>query len=129
MKILSYGYNLTVQWATYNSDGSIFQSGENLLIKGTWGYDMDYGIESTDSPSQRDFWWQQVDSEIRYIVPHNGAQFAIYQPTTPVPTPTPEPTPEPTPGPTPEPTPEPTPPPTPQFRIPAVSANGASDTL
>lgn len=77
MKILSYGYNLTIKWVTYNSDGSVFSNGENLLIKGTWNYDMDYGIEETSSSSLADFWWEQVDSTIRYIVPKNSAKFSI----------------------------------------------------
>lgn len=78
MKVLNYGYNLSIQWVTYNTNGSIFRAGDDLLIKGTWTYDMDYGTESKNSKSSPDFWWEQVDETIRFLVPQSNARFSVF---------------------------------------------------
>jgi len=78
LEILSYGYDLSVKWITYDLNGSIFSQGGNLLVKGTWSYDLDYGLESGVSQSSEDFWWEQVDSVVRYLVPKNGAKYGIF---------------------------------------------------
>jgi fibronectin type III domain protein/putative metal-binding protein len=80
-QILYYGYSLGIRWATYNQNGSIFSSGNYLTIKGTWHYDLDYGLEihhEDDQFPSVDFKWEQVDGIIRYIAPKHGAKFAIY---------------------------------------------------
>ncbi|MDZ7317881.1 MAG: hypothetical protein ONB11_01895 [candidate division KSB1 bacterium] len=78
MQINQYGYDLHLKWLTYNANGSTYSSGNDLKIRGTWYCDLDLGRES-DSSS--DFWWQQVSSVERYLVPERGAQFALFQPT------------------------------------------------
>lgn len=73
--IKTYGYNLTLRWKTFNPDGSTYSEGDDLVIRGTWLCDLDLGKESRASS---DFWWRQVTAVERYLVPKNGAKFAIY---------------------------------------------------
>jgi len=75
LEIVSYGYDLTVKWTTYNPDGSVYSEGDNLVIHGTCSCDLDLGVESSTSS---DFWWEQVTAVERYLVPENGARFAVY---------------------------------------------------
>lgn len=74
--VKNYGYNLVVDWATYNADGTVFAKGANMTIRGTYLYDLDKGMEINEVVS--DFWWEQVNSVERYLTPKNGAVFAIY---------------------------------------------------
>lgn len=73
--IKEYGYNLKLRWTTYNTSGSVYSQGDNLVIRGTWSCDLDLGRETQTG---RDFWWQQETSIERYLSPKNGAKFAIY---------------------------------------------------
>jgi hypothetical protein len=77
LQIASYGYNLSMNWVTYNADGSVYSSGQNLVIHGTWSCDLDSGTE-TLTPSSSDFWWLIGDAVRRYFVPEDGAEFAVY---------------------------------------------------
>ncbi len=74
MEIVSYGYDLIVRWLTYNDDGTVYSQGDNLVVHGTWQCDLDLGVEGDASA---DFWWEQVTSVERYLVPQNGARFAL----------------------------------------------------
>ncbi len=76
MQINQYGYDLSFKWLTYNPNGTTYSSGDNLKVRGTRTCDLDLGRE-TDISS--DFWWQQVNSVERYLVPVRGARFAIYK--------------------------------------------------
>lgn len=75
--IQEIGYNLTLDWVTYNIDGTVHSSGENLIIHGTSSAELDEGIETSWTDSN-DFWWEMVTSEERYLTPHNGAAFYVY---------------------------------------------------
>ena len=77
LQVLSSDYKLKIKWVTYDSDGSVFSRGDNLLIKGTWQYDLDYGQEGKHSKSKPDFWWNITGKTKRYIKPREGAKFAI----------------------------------------------------
>src|SRR5262245_2679499 len=77
LKILKYGYDLTVGWTTYGTDGSVLSNAGKILIMGTFTYDLDYGVQGRNGISKVDFWWEQVDRKIRYLVPQNGAMFAV----------------------------------------------------
>jgi hypothetical protein len=77
LRILKHGYNLTVGWTTYSPDGSVTSKAGKLLIMGTWSYDLDYGSQGKYGMSKVDFWWEQVDLKTRYLVPQNGAMFAL----------------------------------------------------
>ena len=77
MKILKYGYDLTVGWTTYSPDGSVTSNAGKLLIMGTYSYDLDYGSQGKYGTSKVDFWWEQVDLKTRYLAPQNGAMFAL----------------------------------------------------
>jgi hypothetical protein len=79
LEILEYGYNLTIKWVTFDKAGKIFAKGDKLLIKGTWLYDLDYGIEGPNGKSRVDFWWEQVDRTRRFVVPKSGAKFLIHE--------------------------------------------------
>ncbi len=79
LKILKYGYDLTIKWVTYDKDASVFNRGDQLQVKGTWLYDLDYGVEGEKGRSKADFWWEQVKSNtIRYFVSRNSAGFLLY---------------------------------------------------
>ncbi|MDI6846374.1 MAG: hypothetical protein QME28_09580 [Candidatus Saccharicenans sp.] len=75
--IKSSDYNLTLAWVTFNADGTVYSSGDNLTIRGTFTCDLDSGQESRNSA---DFWWQISSPTERYLTPRNGAAFAIYSP-------------------------------------------------
>src|SRR5690348_1082928 len=77
MQILRYGYNLRVRWVTYRRDGTVLSSGKNLLIRGTYNYDLDYGIETNQNDPTADLWWEQATNRLRYLVAMNGASFTI----------------------------------------------------
>jgi hypothetical protein len=80
LKILEYGYNLTIRWVTYDNDGGVFAKGDRLVVKGTWNYDLDYGVEGDEGKSRVDFWWEQVDETNRFWIGQNGAAFLVYEP-------------------------------------------------
>jgi hypothetical protein len=77
LQVITWGYNLTIKWVTYDFDYSIYSSGDSLEISGTWSCDLDAGLEVTSSP-ERDFFWEQVSGTERYLTPQNGAEFALY---------------------------------------------------
>ncbi|MCK5137732.1 MAG: hypothetical protein KAR19_18245 [Bacteroidales bacterium] len=77
LRIQEIDYNLTLNWVTYNIDGTVHTSGENLIIHGTWSADLDEGLE-TNWTDSNDFWWEMVTSEERYLTPRNGAEFYLY---------------------------------------------------
>jgi hypothetical protein len=52
----------------------------SAVISGTWLFDLENARPVPLSEHGYDLWWQQVDSETRYIVPRSGAQFAVMGP-------------------------------------------------
>ncbi len=72
MRIMEYGYNLNIDWITYGYNGEIYKCGGNLIIRGTWSCDLDFGVESSISA---DFWWEQKTEIVRNLVPKNNARF------------------------------------------------------
>jgi hypothetical protein len=77
MQILEYGYNLRIKWVTYRPGGKILSRGNDLLVKGTYLYDLDRGVEVKTSDSGADFWWEQADTVHRYLVFENRALFTV----------------------------------------------------
>lgn len=77
-KVKSYDYNLLIDLVTYNPNGTIFNKGVNLNVRGTWSCDLDKGME-TEKGAGADFWWEQANSIERYLVPQNGALMAVYR--------------------------------------------------
>ena len=69
-RIQQYGYNLIIEWTTFNQDGSVYSTGVNLTIRGTWECNLDLGQESVKSV---DFWWEHNNTT--NLVPKNGARF------------------------------------------------------
>ncbi len=76
--IRQYGYDLTIDWATYNDNGTIYRSGKNTVVRCTYQFDLD---DASDNPGDVDFWWEQVDGLQRYLTPQNGAQFNTFKQT------------------------------------------------
>ncbi len=74
--VQSIDASLLISWTTYNDDGTIFSEGADFFIPGTWNVDLDTGVLASDGAN--DFWWEAVDGIERYVVPLNGASFAIY---------------------------------------------------
>jgi len=54
-------------------DRGIYNSGQ-FTVHGTWQFDLD---SCREIPVGCDFWWEQVNGIIRYIVPENGAKFYV----------------------------------------------------
>src|SRR5262249_28665759 len=52
LKVLEYGYNLAVKWVTYDKEGGVFSNGDRLVVRGTWEYDLDYGVEGDKGRSK-----------------------------------------------------------------------------
>jgi uncharacterized repeat protein (TIGR02543 family) len=78
----TWGHDLVLNWVTYNlaNDGTVFSSGSNLTILGTWDADLDNGVEingGTDAINGDFFWWIHSSTE-RAIEPEHGAMFAVY---------------------------------------------------
>lgn len=67
--------DLILDWVTFNAEGSIQSSGDNLRIRRTYTCDLDAGRESQTSA---DFWWQIASATERFLTPQNGAAFVVY---------------------------------------------------
>lgn len=65
---------LTIKWATYNADGSVFSQGARLVIRGTWTCDLDFGLETVTG---KDWNWVLQTSTVRRLFPQNGAKFKL----------------------------------------------------
>ena len=78
LQVLEYDYNLTIRWVTYDRDGNVFSRGDRLVVRGTFRYDLDYGVEEDEGKSKRDFWWEQQTQTIRYLASQNGATFILF---------------------------------------------------
>jgi len=50
------------------------QSRGTTVLKGTWTFDLDSGVQGPASGS--DLWWRQVNTVTRYLVPQSGAMIA-----------------------------------------------------
>jgi hypothetical protein len=77
MQINRYGYNLRVRWVTYRPNGTVLSRGKNLLIRGTYNYDLDLGVQAGQNDPTTDLWWEQVTQKRRYLHAMNGASFTI----------------------------------------------------
>ena len=60
-----------MKWVTYDQDGRVFSKGNRLVVKGTYEYDLDRGVEA--DTGKGDVWWEQVDRKSRRLVAQNGA--------------------------------------------------------
>ena len=78
MMVMQYGFNLKLKWVTYRVSGAVYSSGSSLVIRGTWCGNLDNGTETSYSNTGSDFFWEQVSSVTRYLVPRNGAVYAVY---------------------------------------------------
>ncbi|QMU29093.1 membrane dipeptidase [Adhaeribacter radiodurans] len=77
LQILTYGYNIQLRAVTYQPSGKIYKQTPSLTIRGTWLCDLDQLVESS---SGGDFWWEQLNKTIRYLVPWNKARFYVVPP-------------------------------------------------
>lgn len=48
---------------------------QDKVVKGTWSWDID--TDTDGSSPGADLWWEQVSATERYLVPKNGAEFAL----------------------------------------------------
>ena len=74
LMIKENGHTMVVSWVTYDENGDVHSQGADLKISGTFSCDLDSGREASED---EDFWWEQVNSAERYLVPRNGAQFSV----------------------------------------------------
>lgn len=68
---------LTIAWVTFNENGTVYTSGHGLVIRGTWGCDLDMGAEVSSVGTTCDFAWVQSSSSVRFLVPKNNARFKL----------------------------------------------------
>ncbi len=73
-QVLEYGKDLRIEWITFRPNETVHSRGE-LTVRGTFDCDLDAGRESSASA---DFFWQMATATERYLVPQNGATFAVY---------------------------------------------------
>ncbi len=70
-------YALTLNVTIYDSNGTIKKSINGLLIRGTWGCNLDTPIED-NAGLQSDFSWYRPTQFETHLVPNNGAIFLKY---------------------------------------------------
>ncbi|MFI5959349.1 hypothetical protein [Cryptosporangium sp. NPDC051539] len=78
VRVVEYGYNLTLQWVTYSTDrgpagAPVVTAGQGVL-HGTWLFDVDTGAETSGDGA--DLWWEQQTDTARLMVPTGGAAIA-----------------------------------------------------
>ena len=68
--------HITFNYETFKSDGTIKQSGNNEIVKGTFFFDLD---EASNSDTNKDFWLENTGptSSTRHFKPENGAKFYV----------------------------------------------------
>jgi hypothetical protein len=71
-------YRLTITAVTYNDDGSVHNEMEKLVIRGTFGANLEDMAEGT-STSDIDFLWSRQDQVITIFTPTNGAAFIVHR--------------------------------------------------
>lgn len=71
-------HRLTISAVTYKDDGSVHGQAEKLVIRGTFGADLEALAESI-SGSDLDFFWQRQNQETTIFNPTNGAAFIVHR--------------------------------------------------
>ena len=68
--------HITFNYKTFKSNGTIKQSGNNEIVKGTFKFDLD---EASNSDTNKDFWLENtgLTSSTRHFTPENGAKFYV----------------------------------------------------
>ena len=68
--------HITFNYKTFNSSGTIKQSGNGEIVKGTFKFDLD---EASNSDTNKDFWLENtgLTSSTRHFSPENGAKFYV----------------------------------------------------
>lgn len=80
-RVLRYGYTLWLKIVTYADNGAVHASADSVAIQGTWLCDLDSAKQALAS-LPGDFKWGIHTDTLRYLVPRNGAEFALYAATT-----------------------------------------------
>lgn len=71
-------YRLTITAVTYNDNGSVHKEIEKLVIKGTYGANLEDMAEGT-STSDIEFLWARPSQVNTIFTPTNGAAFIVYR--------------------------------------------------
>lgn len=71
-------YKLTISAVTYNADGSIHGEAEKIVIRGTYGADLENLVEGT-SMGDIDFQWVRQNQATTIFTPTNGGAFIVYR--------------------------------------------------
>lgn len=79
IQVRGNGSYLSIQWQTWDADGTIYQSSNYFPLHKIGYYDLDNG-QLDDTPDHRysDFYWSLEGQRIRWLEPLNGAAFALY---------------------------------------------------
>lgn len=70
-------FDLTIEAAVYNLDGTIAEESGSIVIRGTWGCNLEILAEDPD-PLDLDFHWGRSNATDTYLSPQNGAKFMKY---------------------------------------------------
>ena len=73
-----YIADLVISWVTYNNDGTVYCTGNNVTIRRTYLCDLD-GTGETAVGTDADFQWNMYDYSNRYFQAWNGAVFYLVQ--------------------------------------------------
>jgi len=71
-------YKLTISAVTYNADGSVHGEAEKIVIRGTYGADLEKLVEGT-SIDDIDFQWVRQSQVNTIFTPTNGGAFIVYR--------------------------------------------------
>lgn len=71
-------YRLTITAVTYNPDGSVYKEINKLVIRGTFGANLEDMVEGV-SMSDIDFQWVRQSQVNTIFTPTNGAAFIVYR--------------------------------------------------
>lgn len=70
-------FDLTIEAAVYNHDGTIAEESGSVVIRGTWGCNLEILAEGINS-ADLDFHWGRANPTDTYLSPQNGAKFMKY---------------------------------------------------
>lgn len=65
--------NLVIRYVTFDADGSVFSSQDNLVWSQSATLDLDAGVQGGIVPEEDDFFFQSVDGIVRFLNLKNGA--------------------------------------------------------
>lgn len=76
LMINTYGYNINLQYLTYNNDGSTASTSTSYDLFGTFAVDLDTGLN--DTFADLDIFWQQITEVERELTPLDNVSITLF---------------------------------------------------